>query len=103
MKLEPWTTRLTSCLTPRVGWTTSGSPAFFPATIQSYGRAKNNSPWIACPSIPDSMRSEERRVGKECVSTCRSRWSPYTEKKKNNKNLRDHNRRRKRYSKEYEK
>src|SRR3546814_15371008 len=24
-----------------------------------------------------SMRSEERRVGKECVRTCRSRWSPY--------------------------
>src|SRR3546814_11516016 len=24
-----------------------------------------------------SLRSEERRVGKECVSTCRSRWSPY--------------------------
>src|SRR3546814_3955365 len=24
-----------------------------------------------------SNRSEERRVGKECVSTCRSRWSPY--------------------------
>src|SRR3546814_17574923 len=24
----------------------------------------------------DSGRSEERRVGKECVSTCRSRWSP---------------------------
>src|SRR3546814_11624471 len=31
---------------------------------------------IAEPSeIAD--RSEERRVGKECVSTCRSRWSPY--------------------------
>src|SRR3546814_1057127 len=28
----------------------------------------NSTPWI---------RSEERRVGKECVSTCRSRWSPY--------------------------
>src|SRR3546814_17617039 len=27
-------------------------------------------------------RSEERRVGKECVSTCRSRWLPYHEKKK---------------------
>src|SRR3546814_19593093 len=27
-------------------------------------------------------RSEERRVGKECVSTCRSRWSPYNLKKK---------------------
>src|SRR3546814_13790189 len=29
---------------------------------------------------PDGMagqRSDERRVGKECVSTCRSRWSPY--------------------------
>src|SRR3546814_1424874 len=30
---------------------------------------------------PDALmvvtRSEERRVGKECVSTCRSRWSPY--------------------------
>src|SRR3546814_2594502 len=25
----------------------------------------------------DASRSEERRVGKECVSTCRSRWSPY--------------------------
>src|SRR3546814_11841189 len=25
--------------------------------------------------------SEERRVGKECVSTCRSRWSPYHSKK----------------------
>src|SRR3546814_4812079 len=24
-----------------------------------------------------TFRSEERRVGKECVSTCRSRWSPY--------------------------
>src|SRR3546814_18686230 len=28
-----------------------------------------------------SPRSEERRVGKECVSTCRSRWSPYNKKK----------------------
>src|SRR3546814_12466344 len=30
-------------------------------------------------AFPD--RSEERRVGKECVSTCRSRWSPYHYKK----------------------
>src|SRR3546814_19901156 len=33
------------------------------------------------PSTPQNRparrRSEERRVGKECVSTCRSRWSPY--------------------------
>src|SRR3546814_14885723 len=26
---------------------------------------------------PTDLRSEERRVGKECVSQCRSRWSPY--------------------------
>src|SRR3546814_1394272 len=29
------------------------------------------------PAAADRGRSEERRVGKECVSTCRSRWSPY--------------------------
>src|SRR3546814_9142246 len=32
------------------------------------------------PVIQD-RKSEERRVGKECVSTCRSRWSPYNKKK----------------------
>src|SRR3546814_1161486 len=26
--------------------------------------------------VIEQLRSEERRVGKECVSTCRSRWSP---------------------------
>src|SRR3546814_17453117 len=36
------------------------------------------------------MRSEERRVGKECVSTCRSRWSPYHYKKKNSHNKQNH-------------
>src|SRR3546814_9521293 len=29
------------------------------------------------PGYNTGGRSEERRVGKECVSTCRSRWSPY--------------------------
>ena len=27
--------------------------------------------------LTDRLRSEERRVGKECTATCRSRWSPY--------------------------
>src|SRR3546814_13840785 len=31
--------------------------------------------------VQEPGRSEERRVGKECVSTCRSRWSPYHYKK----------------------
>src|SRR3546814_14857444 len=35
--------------------------------------------WARKGSSEDSAerRSDERRVGKECVSTCRSRWSPY--------------------------
>src|SRR3546814_4275369 len=32
---------------------------------------------VTTPTPIDEHRSEERRVGKECVSTCRSRWSPY--------------------------
>src|SRR3546814_12638331 len=31
----------------------------------------------ACLSGQFEVRSEERRVGKECVGTCRARWSPY--------------------------
>src|SRR3546814_11990678 len=34
----------------------------------------------------EDVRSEERRVGKECVSTCRSRWSPYHQNKKHKSN-----------------
>src|SRR3546814_11241636 len=33
---------------------------------------------ITIDLFQSSERSEERRVGKECVSTCRSRWSPST-------------------------
>src|SRR3546814_12302696 len=36
--------------------------------------------FVRIPHADNSLhpiRSEERRVGKECVSTCRSRWSPY--------------------------
>src|SRR3546814_19360922 len=38
--------------------------------------------------IAGVARSEERRVGKECVSTCRSRWSPAHSKKKKNSMIR---------------
>src|SRR3546814_12113559 len=37
-------------------------------------------------AIQERYRSEERRVGKECVSTCRSRVSPVFSKKNTNKN-----------------
>src|SRR3546814_18098866 len=36
----------------------------------------------AVERVREEERSEERRVGKECVSTCRSRWSPYHYKQK---------------------
>src|SRR3546814_18008845 len=47
------------------------------------GRSRHRSCY--CPAIGYCLRerSEERRVGKECVRTCRSRWSPDPEKKKN--------------------
>src|SRR3546814_2437938 len=45
------------------------------------GRCANRARWVrgAAHLRQDRRRrrSEERRVGKECVSTCRSRWSPY--------------------------
>src|SRR3546814_4074536 len=48
-------------------------PHFSPIAIQAAW-----SRWrLPTPCSAASMRSEERRVGKECVSTCRSRWSPY--------------------------
>src|SRR3546814_16868135 len=33
--------------------------------------------YVSLAHLAIARRSEERRVGKECVSTCRSRWSPY--------------------------
>src|SRR3546814_17152464 len=38
-------------------------------------------PFLAQRVALRGQSSEERRVGKECVSTCRSRWSPYNYKK----------------------
>src|SRR3546814_14349598 len=46
------------------------------ATIEKMGRPTGLEP----ATSGTTNRSEERRVGKECVSTCRSRWSPYNEK-----------------------
>src|SRR3546814_13485148 len=41
---------------------------------QAYGKDGSRN---ALDRLLKHERSEERRVGKECVSTCRSRWSPY--------------------------
>src|SRR3546814_20150926 len=43
--------------------------------------ARADDPGICTGRADRSIRSEERSVGKECVSTCGSRWSPYHSKK----------------------
>src|SRR3546814_17117265 len=50
------------------------------AFLQSGSTQTRNSVNLQLPASP--YRPEEDRVGKECVSTCRSRWSAYHEKKK---------------------
>src|SRR3546814_2133113 len=60
---------------PEVGWTQLAEAAYALQVPEDEGGI----PWIATNTdwtIPQA-RSEERRVRKECVSTCRSRWSPY--------------------------
>src|SRR3546814_1374970 len=53
----------------------------YPSTMPSKRAADRSSlgthDIARAPAQPALSRSEERRVGKECVSTCRSRWSPY--------------------------
>src|SRR3546814_16666767 len=46
-------------------------------TLTPNGRTYHDIGLIWGARLISPTRSEERRVGKECVSTCRSRWSPY--------------------------
>src|SRR3546814_15538015 len=53
---------------------------FRPDESRLFDDRSNDEEFSACLRrvLPDPLhRSEERRVGQECVSTCRSRWSPY--------------------------
>src|SRR3546814_18820159 len=45
-------------------------------------RARMVASAVEFKKVNDEERAEERRVGKACVSTCRSRWSPYHYNKK---------------------
>src|SRR3546814_14474066 len=46
-------------------------------TIRATGDTNNSSNTVPSKLESNSARSEERRVGKECISTFRFRWSPY--------------------------
>ena len=48
-----------------------------PAGQRLAGQAQVREAWRQMFAGGPGMRSEERRVGKECLSQCRSRWSPY--------------------------
>src|SRR3546814_4091874 len=63
-----------------VAWRTgshgSRSPVSRPVSLRFL--SPSHRPPLKPPDLkPIPQRSEERRVGKECVSPCRSRWSPY--------------------------
>src|SRR3546814_15674313 len=61
---------------------TAAMPLFLPVIQEITGRDPFAPDCVAHHPVPcfgdwrDPSRSEERRVGQECVSTCRSRWSP---------------------------
>src|SRR3546814_11410662 len=55
----------------------SGAPSFVVGVEIVRGAVELAALQEAIAKAREGPRSEERRVGKECVSTCRSRWSPY--------------------------
>src|SRR3546814_4986611 len=74
MRISDWSSACALPILPMTDFKTRALAALFawfgrmrPATRQRIGAALG---WLT------PRRSEERRVGKECVSTCRSRWSP---------------------------
>src|SRR3546814_12483878 len=76
---------IASALKVEFGSTRNGAKMIMKWTGVSERTAKN---WLSGTNAPsgvhlillaresNAVRTEERRVGKECVSTCRSRWSP---------------------------
>src|SRR3546814_17188752 len=61
------------------------APEDAPTPFLPDGRETTRIFWTRPQDMLESASSEERRVGQECVSTCRTSWSPYTKKKKTNK------------------
>src|SRR3546814_17019568 len=53
------------------------NPNFYLECMRPDTERANGKIFLVYPTMGRPWRSEERRVGKECVSACRSRWSPY--------------------------
>src|SRR3546814_11287349 len=102
MRISDWSSDVCSSdLTDTPGAIDAGVPRAIDAMLRDWASEKTRGDFVAtldaldaaarsatgkglAALLPDrrapvvaAFRSEERRVGKECVSTCRSRWSPY--------------------------
>ena len=66
-------------LPPNNHWTAREVPwsSFVSHSLNRPNHPPSQSPQHQLSPLPPSTRSEERRVGKECLRLCRSRWSPY--------------------------
>src|SRR3546814_11067444 len=60
-----------------VGTSAVSSDSGYSEASLAADRADLHNPFFRDITPKKELRSEERRVGKACVSTCRSRWSPY--------------------------
>src|SRR3546814_11438411 len=100
--LFPYTTLVRSCT--RQPWTVRAPRSVRRnTTVKSmprpFGQPPHRKPKQVESAMPASRlskrrgRSEERRVGKECVSTCRSRWSPYHKTQQHTHDLHENTRR----------
>src|SRR3546814_6647227 len=83
MRISDWSSDVCSSDLSRFDWRMIMKQAQL--DIELCGRLADACGPVLGLAVPDTGlpvtamldRSEERRVGKECVSTCRSRWSPY--------------------------
>src|SRR3546814_12230987 len=81
MRISDWSSDV--CSSDLSSGNTGGTYLRSQREIQPSMMGLKNAKLCSFDSRNDSARrSEERRVGKECVSTCRSRWSPYHSTKK---------------------
>src|SRR3546814_17455358 len=73
----PWKDSTSGCRCRRREWTLLSDPCVPLEQIRVGWNRRRRSTDPDLLYLFEVDRSEERRVGKECVSTCRSRWSPY--------------------------
>src|SRR3546814_8125553 len=87
MRISDWSSDVCSSDLPNTTWSPPSTWSAMSAstTLLSASLSSSCEGWLYMISRSNAVidlrllnhRSEERRVGKECVSTCRSRWSPY--------------------------